>query len=125
MPDGRKTLKWYNFFIVDNILICKCIDVKKLPNVFCKNIYSSELLDLGNKDMNTIYVAYRKCIRRVFKLSYRTHNFIINRTDKTTEIRLNEKTARSIYNLLNSSNNIMLQSISCSIIIKCYLKIYN
>ena len=64
----------------------KCMDVKKLHNVFCMNICSNELL--------------------VFKLPYRTHNLIINRMVKTIEIRLHKETARLIYNLFNSSNNV-------------------
>ena len=40
--------------------------------------------------MNTIYIAYRKVIRRVFKLPYRTYYFIINGMDETIKVRLHE-----------------------------------
>ena len=77
----------------------KCFDIMKLHNAFCMNIYSNELLNLSNKYMNNIYVAYRKVIRLVFKLPFRTNNIIVNGMYASLE-----KTARFIYNLLNNNN---------------------
>ena len=54
------------------------------------NIYC-ELLDPSNKYMNAVYIAYGNVIRRVFKLLYRTHNFIFSGMDVTIDIRLHKK----------------------------------
>ena len=90
--------------ILNNSNLLKCTDIRKLHHAFCMNIYR-ELLDLSNKCMNNIYVAHRKVIRRVFKLPFHTHNFIINGMyDDSLEVRLHTKTVRFIYNLLNNNN---------------------
>ena len=78
MTDRRKTtIKIVQSFycrsnnILTNFNMLKCMDVKKLHNVFCMNIYSSELLDLSNKYMNTIYILH------IEKLSDACLNFLI------------------------------------------------
>ena len=77
--------------ILNNFNMLKCIDIKNLYNAFCMDVYSSEFLDLSNKYMNNIYVTYRKFIRRVLKLPFRSHNFIINGMYDSLEVRQHKK----------------------------------
>ena len=67
--------------ILNNFNMLVSTDLKKLHTTFCTNVYSSELLKYSNKYIESIYVAYRKVTRRIYKLSYRTHKFIVNALD--------------------------------------------
>ena len=42
------------------------------------NMCSSELLNFNKSYMEKIYVAWRKVMRRIYKLNYRTDSYIIN-----------------------------------------------
>ena len=41
--------------------------------------------------MELINIAYRKVTRRLYKLPYRTHNFIVNALDDSIEMKLHRK----------------------------------
>ena len=60
----------------------------QLFNTFCTSFYGSPLWILN--DLEAINVCYRKCIRRILKLPYRTHcNYIapiMNRPDLNTQL---------------------------------------
>ena len=56
--------------ILNNFSMLYSTDIKKLHNTFCMNVYSSELLELSNKYMELINIAYRKVTRRLYKLPY-------------------------------------------------------
>lgn len=81
--------------------------LKQLHNSYCMNFYGSELLNLNKSYMLKIYTAWRKVMRRIYRLNNRTHNYIINNIACTVNILLHKKTARFIHSLLNSSNSYM------------------
>ena len=45
----------------------------KLFKTYCMPLYGSQLWDHGNKEINKFYVSWRKAIRKLFDLPYRTH----------------------------------------------------
>ena len=67
-------------------------------------MYSIELLNFTKSYMDKICVAWRKVMRRNYKLNYRTHSHIINNIGCTVEILLHRKTARYIHSLVNTHN---------------------
>ena len=53
------------------------VTLSQLFNTYCMNVYGSQLWDYGASYTSTFYVAWRKCIRRLWKLPLTTHcNFI-------------------------------------------------
>ena len=59
-----------------------------LFNTFCMSMYGSQLWNLGlPKMMEPSYIAWRKCVRRIFALPYNTHcNLLPNIAQDTTSI---------------------------------------
>ena len=45
-----------------------------LYNSYCMNVYESHLWRLNNKSVESSIVAWRKTIRRIWRLDNRTHN---------------------------------------------------
>ena len=45
----------------------------KLLYAYCSSLYGCELWDLWNKNIDTVCVAWRKALRRVWNLPYNTH----------------------------------------------------
>ena len=48
-----------------------------LYNSYCMNVYGSHLWHLNNKSVESSIVAWRKTIRRIWRLNDRTHNALI------------------------------------------------
>jgi hypothetical protein len=44
---------------------------------FCYHLYGCETWDLSSSSVNSFYVAFRKCIRSVIRLPYRTHRRLL------------------------------------------------
>ena len=49
------------------------------------NLYRNELLEISKKYMELINIAYRKFKRRLYKLTYGTHNIIVHALDDRIE----------------------------------------
>ena len=52
------------------------------------NIYGSELFNYNSKYVNKLYVAWRKAMRQLFNIDYRTHNYIVFSLSGNIETRL-------------------------------------
>ena len=78
--------------------------LNKLHSTYCMNIYGSELFNYNSKYVNKLYVAWRKAMRQLFNIDYRTHNYIVFNLSGNIETRLPRKLARFIFTLLNSEN---------------------
>ena len=55
----------------------KCKNTALIYTVFCSSLYGIELFNYSHTYMSDLYVAWRKVIRRIFKVPYRTHNDIV------------------------------------------------
>jgi hypothetical protein len=54
------------------------LDTKyQLFKTFCMSVYGSQLWDFENKQCEKFYTAWRKCIRKLFSLPYRTHSHLL------------------------------------------------
>ena len=52
--------------------------LSRLFNTYCTNIYGSPLWKhFDRKLLEPFYIAWRKCIRRVWKIPYTSHNVLI------------------------------------------------
>ena len=85
-------------------------DVKaKLFDSYCTNYYGSPLWALNNTEVNKFYVAWRKCIRRVWDLPNRTHNQLVPHIHNVLSIE-NQLLLRFVtffYDVVHSSNSLV------------------
>ena len=57
---------------------CNSDTIFMLFKSYCMNIYGSQIWKFYNNEVNIFFTAWRKAIRQIYKLPYRTHNILIN-----------------------------------------------
>ena len=50
----------------------------KLIKSFCSSLHGFLLWDVAAKSINTFYISWRKCMRQLYTLPYRTHNKLLH-----------------------------------------------
>ena len=60
-----------NYSMLDSFSRCK------LQTSFCMSLYDSELRNYNSRCVEEIFVAWRKTMRKLFRLPYRTHTYIV------------------------------------------------
>ena len=75
------------------------------------NIYGSQIWKYNEKYISKFYTAWRKAIRQVWKIPYRTHNKFIHLINSSHSINiiLEKRCIKHIWNLINSENNVYRQ----------------
>ena len=97
---------------------CDCITLSTLFKSYCMNVYGSQIWRFNDKYLSKFYTAWRKGVRRLWKLPYRTHNKYIHVINKSYIINcmLEKRCIKFIWNLINSEhslyNNIVKYSLS-------------
>ena len=59
-----------------------------------------------------IYVAWRKVIRKLFKLPYRTHNYLVCSIAECIAVKLDRRLTKFVYFMVNSKNSNVCKSIA-------------
>ncbi len=90
-----------------NFRMCDSFTLNDLHSTYCTSFYGIELYDFNKDYVNDIYVAWRKCIRQIFRLPYRAHNYIVSNLSYCIIERLDRRLAKYIYNLLHCDNNLV------------------
>ena len=79
-------------------------------------LYGGMLLDLTNKDIDRLYVTWRKCIHKLIGMHYRTQSqylpVICN--DIPTEIHINERYIKFVRRIIRSENDVV--NLCCKLI---------
>ena len=65
-------------------------------------------------DISTIYnyVAWRKVIRKLFKLPYRTHNYLVCGIVECITVKLDRRLTKFVHSMINSKNNTVRELIT-------------
>ena len=83
------------------------ITLSRLFKSYCMNVYGSSLWRYNNhNNIERFCIAWRKAIRRLWKIPYRTHNalvYLINECNSISII-LEKRCVKFLWNLLNSDN---------------------
>ena len=79
--------------------------LKKLHSNYCMSLYGCELCNYNSRYINDIYVASRKVIRKLFKLLYRTHNYLVCGIVECITVMLDRRLAKFVNSMINSKNN--------------------
>ena len=80
-----------------------------LYNSYCMNVYGSQLWCFNNyKSVERFYIAWRKTIRRIWRLDKITHNVLINLINRCLPINLilEKRCVKYIWNLFNNSHEL-------------------
>ena len=72
------------------------------------NVYSSQLWAFNKTYLNKFYVAWRKAIRIIWKLPYRTHNNLLHSINLCLpiDVTLEKRSIKYIWNLINGENKL-------------------
>jgi hypothetical protein len=93
--------------VLTKVFACATSDIKyKLFKSFGMCLYGSQLLDLSSSAMDELYVAWRKCVRRLMGVHPRTHcallNFICG--DTPVDFQLHKRFIKFLHTVLTSDN---------------------
>lgn len=77
-----------------------------LFKTYCMPLYGCILWDMTGKDIQKFYVTWRKCLRKLLGLNYRTHSLYIHRIveDIPVGTQLHKRFMKFIYNALHCEN---------------------
>ena len=110
---NRKT----NYLLAD-FSFSKSETLSKLYNSYCMNMYGSQLWQYNKLlRMSPLYIAWRKCIRRIWRLHYRTHNELIHHINNSLpiDIILEKRCIKFIWNLMNSEYPLFVNIVKYSL----------
>ena len=81
----------------------------KLFTAYCDDFYGSNLLNFNRPDVNELFVAWRKCTRRVLGLHPRTHCRLLPLigNDVPLATKLHNKLYKFLVNSLSSGNSLI------------------
>ena len=85
-------------------------DIKsKLISIFCMDLYGCSLWNYGSNYVETFYTAWRKAIRAILKLPFRTHCNLLHGINDTPpiDVILEQRCIKFIWTLLHPPNIIV------------------
>ncbi len=100
-----------------NFRMCDSVTLNNLHSTYCTSYYGIELYNFNEDYIQEIYVAWRRCIRLVFRLPPRAHNFIVSNLSYCITERLDRRLAKYVYNLLHSSNDVVKSIITSKLLL--------
>ena len=97
-----------------NKIICSfrnvnCLTKTKLVKAYCTSFYGAELWDLSHRDIESICIAWRKGIRRIWQLPYTTHAVLIPGLSDTLPLidLFYKRMLNFVYRCLNSQSSLV------------------
>ena len=103
--------------VMSNFRVCDSFTLNNLHSTYCTSFYGIELYNFNSEYIKRIHVAWRKCIRNVFRLPSRTHNYIVSHLGKCIITRLDRRLAKHIYNSLHTNNKVLQSIITSKILL--------
>ena len=90
-----------NYSMLDPFSRCK------LHTSFCMSLYGSELWNYNSTSryVQEIFVAWRKTMRKLFRLPYRTHKYIVCGITEDISIKLHRRVTKFMYSMIHSDND--------------------
>ena len=75
----------------------------------CPSLYGFLLWDVSAKSINKFYISWRKCVRQVYKLPYRTHNNLLHliSKDQPIVVQLHPRIIKYVMSNLKSVNSLV------------------
>ena len=96
--------------------MCDSFTLKHLFSTYCESFYGCELFNFTKPYMSKLHISWRKIIRYIFRLSPRTHNYIVSDLGNCIIGRLYRRLCKYIYNLLHCENITVQQIVKCKLL---------
>ena len=81
-----------------------CFSLHKLHTTYCMNLYGCEIWNYNSRYTSGMFIAWRKIMRKLFKLPTSIHNYIVCGIVECIFIKLARRLAKFVYSMLNSRN---------------------
>ena len=96
-------------YLMATFLECTYEIKYKLFKTFCMDLYGCVLWNLSSNCMNKMYTMWRKCIRQLLGVPYRTHSKFLHRVvnDIPIESQVHKRFLKFFESILNSCNPIV------------------
>ena len=116
---GIQYWHWYNYspyklpcMILADFSFTDSNTLSRLFNTYCTNIYGSPLWKhFDRKLLEPFYIAWRKCIRRVWKIPFTSHNVLLPYIHNTIafNVILEKRCIKLLWTLFNSGYDIYIE----------------
>ena len=90
--------------IISDFSMLDCFSLHKLHTTYCMSLYGCEIWNYNSRYIDEMFIAWRKIMRKLFKLPNRTHNYIVCGIIECISIKLDRRLAKFVYSMLNSRN---------------------
>ena len=77
---------------------------ENIYTTYCMSLYGCEIWNYNSRYNDEMFIAWRKIMRKLFKLPNRTHNYIVCGIIECISIKLDRRLAKFVYSMLNSRN---------------------
>lgn len=96
---------------------CDSATLSILFKTYCMNVYGSQIWKYNDKALNKFYTCWRKTIRILYKIPYRTHNNLIHSIMKSypIDIVLEKRCIKYIWNLINTEQDMYKHIVKLSL----------
>ena len=83
---------------------CNSDTLSTLFNSYCMNVYGCQLWKFNGKHINTFFTAWRKAVRRIWKIPFRSHNKLVHLINGSHDISiiLEKRCIKQSWKMLNS-----------------------
>ena len=96
--------------------MCDSFTLRHIFSTYCESSYGCELFNFTRPYMSKLYFSWRKIIRYIFRLSPRTHNYIMSDLGNCIIGRLDRRLCKYIYNLLHCENITVQHIVKCKLL---------
>ena len=92
--------------IITDFKLLPCYIKSKLFTTFCTDAYGCQLWNFESREVHNFYVAWRKVVRKLWRLPYITHCNLLHTINNSLpiQISLEKRGVKSIWSCLNSDN---------------------
>ena len=90
-----------------------CFSLHKLHATYCMNLYGCEIWNYNSRYISKMCIARRKIMRKLFKLTNRTYNYIVCRIVECISIKLDRRLVKFVCLMLNSKSCFFLWLYVC------------
>ena len=102
--------------IIQKFSMSDSFTLKHIFSTYCERFYGCELFNCTKPYMSKSYISLRKIIRYIFRLSPRTHNYIVSNLRNCIIGRLDKRLSKYIYNSLHCENITVQQIVKCKLL---------
>ena len=71
--------------------------------IYCMNFFGCELWNYNSRYIKDIYISWHKGVRKLFRLPYRTHNYLVSGMAENISVKLDSRLIQFVHFMITSS----------------------